>query len=75
MRTILMASVAAASLVLLASAGSAAPVTPLTGQNATPLVHPVQYGGGGGYGGGYYCHRHYVCEGYGYYRHCHWVCD
>jgi hypothetical protein len=41
MRTILMASVAAASLVLLASASSAAPVSQLTGRNATPLFHPV----------------------------------
>jgi hypothetical protein len=64
MRTFLTASITALTLALLASAASAAPANQVTAHKmATPLVRPVQYGGGGEE------HRHHYCQPYW-----HWAC-
>ena len=64
MRSILTASVAAATICLFTASGWATPVTGAVKQNATPRVQLVQYGGGGGYE-----HRHHYCKPYW-----HWAC-
>ncbi|HTV29900.1 MAG TPA: hypothetical protein VMF32_19195 [Xanthobacteraceae bacterium] len=63
MRTLLTASLAAATVCLFAAAGSAAPITGALHQKATPRVQLAQYGGGG------YEHPHHYCRPYW-----HWAC-